>query len=299
MASSPSLRVLVSGASGLVGGALTEALTIDGHHVEHLVRSPASPGVRWDPAAGLVDAKALAGFDAVVHLAGENIAEGRWTDAKKARIRGSRVDGTRLLCEALATAPPRVFVGASAIGYYGSRGDEVMVESSAPGDDFLADVCVAWEQASAALESKCRVVRPRIGVVLSTNGGALAKMRTPFRLGLGGRIGSGRQWMSWISIDDLVAVLRHCLTDDGLVGPCNAVAPQPVTNAEFTAALGHALRRPTLLPMPALAARALFGEMGDALLLSSTRVAPQALEQRGFRFRHPDVTSALHALLAD
>lgn len=292
---------LITGSSGLIGTAVASAVRQGGGRVVCLVRRPerADDEVEWDPERGTVDRARLEGLDAVVHLAGENIAAGRWNAAKKARIAGSRVEGTRRLCEALAACarPPRVFVGASAIGYYGDRGDQVMTEECAPGTDFLARVCVDWEDASRDLEAVARVVRPRIGVVLSRHGGALHRMLPPFRLGLGGRIGSGRQWLSWIALDDLVALLLHVIADDGIVGAYNATAPRPVTNAEFAQTLARALRRPAVLPLPALAVRCLFGEMGDALLLSSTRVVPQRLTAAGFAFRHPELDGALRAML--
>ena len=293
------MKVLLSGATGLVGTAVGAALWRDGHEVGALVRREPRPGeVRWDPAAGDIDQGGLAGFDAVVHLAGENIAEGRWTDAKKARIRDSRVDGTALLCTALAAQPPKVFVGASAIGYYGNRGDAVMTEDSAPGDDFLADTCVAWERSSDVLAATaCRVVRLRIGVVLSRDGGALQKMLLPFKLGLGGRVGSGRQYVSWITLDDLVAVILRALSADRMAGPHNAVAPEPVSNRELTATLAKVLRRPAILPVPAAVLRLGLGEMADALLLSSTRVVPAALTALGHEFAHPNLEAALRAVL--
>ena len=296
-------RVVISGASGLIGGALAGALAADGHAVGRLVRP--GPAVRlgdvaWDPTAGRIDAAALEGADAVVHLAGESIAAGRWTAARKRAIRDSRVGGTRLLAEAVAglRRPPRVLVSASAVGYYGDRGDEPLTEASAPGQGFLAEVAVAWEAAAEpARRAGLRVVHPRIGLVLAAAGGALPKMLTPFRLGLGGVIGDGRQQVSWIALDDLVSVLRHLLTTDSLAGPVNAVAPAPVDNRELTRTLARVLGRPALLPLPASVVRLVFGEMGLALLLASARVLPARLEATGFRFRNPTLEAALRAVL--
>lgn len=271
--------------------------------VTRLVRTrPASAtgDAWWNPEAGQIDPPGPDGFDAVVHLAGEGIATGRWTAARKARIRDSRIHGTTLLAGAIARAarPPRVLVSASAIGYYGDRGEAVLKEDAAPGQGFLPDVCRAWEEATSPAEGRgVRVVRLRIGVVLSPKGGALAKMLPPFRLGLGGRLGSGRQYMSWVSLDDLVGVIRAALQNEALRGPVNAVSPQPVTNTAFTAALAAALHRPAIFPMPAAAARLLFGEMADALLLASARVEPARLTAAGHVFRHPTLPAALRDLL--
>jgi len=298
------LRVVVSGASGLVGSALVPALRASGHRVDRLSRrSPAagSTDVQWDPAQGRLDSRALEGVDAVVHLAGESIAAFRWTAAVRERIRRSRVDGTRLLSQTLASLErrPRVLVAASAVGYYGNRGDATLTEESGSGSGFLADVCREWEAASEpARASGIRVVHPRLGVVLAGQGGALPRMARPFRLGMGGMIGSGRQYLSWIGIDDLVRVVELCLALDTLAGPVNAVAPTPVTNQELTRVLGRVLGRPTLVPFPAPAVRMLLGEMGQALLLDSARVVPRRLERAGFRFWHPGLESALRAALA-
>lgn len=296
------MKILVTGSSGLVGSSLVPFLTTGGHEVLRLVRSAEkSEGVvRWDPKRGEIDGEGLEGLDAVVHLAGENIASGRWTDEVKESIRRSRVEGTRLLAEALAARrqPPKVLVCASAIGFYGDRGVEVMTETSAAGTGFLAEVCRDWEAASqAAIDQGIRVVHVRIGVVLSAEGGALAKMLTPFRLGLGGVVGSGDQYMSWIALDDVVGALHHCLMDDSVRGPVNGVAPHPVTNREYTKTLGSVLSRPTLLPMPAFAVRLAFGEMGDELLLSSTRVEPRKLLASGYAHRCPELRGALEHLL--
>jgi uncharacterized protein (TIGR01777 family) len=256
--------------------------------------------VPWDPAARSIATPGLEGLDAVVHLAGESIASGRWTAEKKARIRNSRVQGTQVLCEAFGqlARPPQVLVSASAIGYYGDRGTTVLREESRPGSDFLAEVCRAWEAATApAVQRGIRVVLLRFGVVLSANGGALAKMLLPFKLGLGGVIGSGQQYMSWIALDDVIGAIQHALSTESLHGPANAVAPHPVTNREFTKTLGRVLRRPTLVPLPAFAARLAFGEMADALLLASQRVEPGRLLQSGYVFRYPELENALRHLL--
>lgn len=297
-----SRRVVVSGASGLIGSALVDVLASRGHRVVRLVRRPAAGGgaeIAWDAARGVVDSDALEGADAVIHLAGKNIA-GRWTAAVKREILESRTAGTRLLASALAALrrPPGVLVSASAVGYYGDRGDRTVTEDSPPGTGFLPDVAKAWEAAAQpAVEAGIRVVHPRIGIVLSARGGALAQMLPPFRLGLGGVIGSGRQHMSWIALDDVVAALEHLAFGSALSGPVNAVAPHPVTNREFAATLGRVLRRPTVLPLPAFMVRLLFGEMGQALLLEGARVLPTRLEASGFRFRYPRLEEALRAEL--
>jgi uncharacterized protein len=301
------MRVIVTGATGLVGRALIRSLLADGHEVTRLVRggaqgfrAPGTAAVHWDPERGEIDAKELEGHDAAVHLAGESIAEGRWDDEKKRRILESRVKGTRLLAEALAglSEKPKVLVSASAVGFYGDRGDEVVREESASGTDFLSEVCREWEKATLqASQAGLRVVHLRIGVVLSAEGGALPKMLTPFKLGVGGRVGSGRQYMSWITLDDLVAVIRRAMEDESLRGPVNAVAPRPVTNAEFTKALGRVLGRPTIFPVPAFAARLAFGEMADALLLSGVRVEPARLSEAGHQFKHTEIEGALRSVL--
>jgi uncharacterized protein (TIGR01777 family) len=296
--------VAVTGSSGFLGSALVSSLAAAGHRVIPLVRREVRPGedaLHWDPVSGAIASPGPAIADAVVHLAGESIAGGRWTAAKKQRIRESRVDATRRLTETLTrlAKPPAVLVCASAIGYYGSRGDEILSEESAPGVGFLADVGREWEAATATASARgIRVVNLRIGVVLSPAGGALAKMLTPFRLGLGGVIGGGAQWMSWIALDDAIGALRHALVTEALRGPVNAVAPTPVTNAEFTRTLGRVLRRPTLVPMPAFAARLALGEMADELLLASQRVMPVRLLASRYEFRHSTLEGALRSLLA-
>ena len=296
------MQVLMTGSGGLIGSALAPALAADGHRVRRLRRSPATEpdATSWNPADGTFAPGALDGIDAVVHLAGEGIASGRWTAARKARIRDSRVDDTRRLAEALAAldAPPRVLVAASAIGFYGERGDELLDEAAAPGTGFLPEVSRAWEASAApARDAGIRVVHLRIGIVLSPAGGALGQMLLPFKLGVGGVLGSGNQYMSWIAIDDVVGIARHALADDALSGPVNAVAPQAVTNQEFTRTLGRVLRRPTILPAPAFALRIALGEMADALLLASTRVDPAALRAGAFEFEYPELEGALRQLL--
>jgi hypothetical protein len=294
------MKILVTGSTGFIGSALLAALAAGGHQVTRLVRRPAAAGeVRWDPAAGTIDAGGLEGHDAVVHLAGENIA-GRWTPAKKQRIRLSRVHGTRLLAETLAklSRRPRALLCASAVGYYGHRGQELLREDSPPGKGFLAETCVEWEAAARpAADAGLRVSHLRIGVVLHPAGGALKQMLLPFKLGLGGVVGSGEQYMSWIALDDLVGIFQYALASDSLRGPANAVAPNPVTNREFTKTLGKVLSRPTIFPMPAFAARLAFGEMADELLFSSTRVEPAKLAASGYRFAYADLEGALRHLL--
>jgi uncharacterized protein len=296
------MNVLITGSSGLLGSALIPSLTAAGHRVTRLVRSQRSRkegDVYWNPEVGLLDPVALEAIDAAVHLAGESIAA-RWTAEKKTRILQSRVASTRLLAERLGQIQdrPKVFVCASAIGYYGDRGDQILTEESAPGSGFLYDVCRQWEAATGLAEERgIRTVRLRIGVVLSKTGGALAKMLPPFRMGLGGRLGAGTQYMSWIAIDDLVGSVHHALATDALRGAVNAVAPNPVTNLEFTKTLGKVLRRPTIFPVPALAVRLLFGEMGQELLLGSTRVEPRRLQESGYGFRHLTLEKALRAVL--
>jgi uncharacterized protein (TIGR01777 family) len=296
--------VAITGSSGLVGTALVHALEADGHLVRPVVRRAARPGaneIRWDPDQGMIDAAEFAGVDAVVHLAGENIAAHRWTQSFKDKILESRVRSTKLLCDTLAglASKPSDLISASAIGYYGSRGDELVDESATNGRGFLAEVCQQWEAATVpARDADIRIVNLRIGFVLSKDGGGLAKMLTPFRLGAGGVIGSGSQYMSWIAIDDLVRVIQFTLSAAALVGPVNAVAPNPVTNREFTKTLGNVLHRPTVLPMPAFAAKLAFGEMADDMLLGGARVEPRALSNARFEFRYPKLDAALRHILA-
>lgn len=296
------MKVLITGSTGLIGSALVPFLTAGGHEVTRLVRSEPREGgseFQWDPDAGEIDPGAFAGTDAVVHLAGENIS-GRWTEAKKARILESRVGGTRTVAQALAglSEPPKVLVGSSAVGYYGDRGDEVLAEESSSGSLFLSEVCRQWEAATEPAAKKgIRVVNLRTAPVLTPAGGPLAQLLTPFRLGLGGVVGSGRQYFPWITIDDLIGAIHHALITDSVRGPVNAAAPQQVTNHEFTKTLGRVLGRPTLFPLPAFAARLAFGEVADELLLASQRVEPVRLLASGYRFRFSDLEAALRHLL--
>lgn len=293
-------RILIGGASGLIGSALAQAFLSGGQEVHRLVRrSPQSPNeIAWDPMRP-VAATLVSGFDAVIHLSGESIA-GRWTGAKKRRIRDSRVVSTENLARALALAAmkPSVFVAASAIGFYGDRGDEVLTEQSAGGEGFLSGVCREWEAVTkAASAAGIRVVNLRTGMVLSRKGGALPQMLLPFRWGLGGRIGSGRQWWSWIHMDDLVAAVSNTLENRDLRGAVNTVSPNPVSNAEFTETLGHILGRPRIFAVPGFAVRFAFGEFATEGLLGSARVFPARLSQAGFRFRYPALEMALENLL--
>ncbi len=293
----PPLRIAITGASGLVGTQLRAFLSGGGHTVLSLVRrAPAAGEVRWDPLGGTIDTDALEGVDAVIHLAGESVAE-RWTPARKRAIRESREIGTRTLAEGLARMkrPPRVLVSASAIGWYGAnRGDEPVDETSAPGNDFLAEVALAWEAATAPAEQAgVRVVHARIGVVLSAAGGALERMLTPAKLGALGPIGSGRQYMSWIALDDTIGAIHHLLYADDVRGPVNLTAPEPVPQAEFARTLGHVLHRPSFAPLPAFVVKAMFGEMGENVLLGGQRVIPRRLQEQGFTFLRPRLEDAL------
>lgn len=297
-------RVLVSGSSGPIGKALLPTLRANGAHITRLVRNNDPPSysdeqtIPWHPEQPL-SAEVLSGFDAVIHLAGESIV-GRWTEAKKTKIRDSRVIGTRNLAQSLAQAKhrPQIFLCSSAIGYYGNRGDETLTEESAPGTGFLAEVCQEWEAAThPAAEAGIRTVAIRTGVVLSREGGALAKMLPAFKMGAGGRIGDGRQWMSWIDVQDLVGAIHHILKSDLLYGPVNMVAPKPVTNAEFTQTLASVLSRPAVFPMPAFAVKLVFGEMGETVLLGSQRVEPTQLVSSGYPFRFRDLRTSLQNTL--
>jgi len=297
------MNVLVSGGGGFIGSALVPRLRAAGHRVAVLTRRPAAGAdtIPWDPAAGRLDAAAVEGFDAVVHLAGESIGAGRLTAARRRAIMDSRAAGTRLLAAALAAARrrPDVLVSASGINYYGSRGDDVLREDAPSGEGFLAGVCRAWEEATRpAAAAGIRVAILRTAMVLAPDGGALARMLPLFRAGVGGPLGPGSQWWSWITRDDQVAVIERALADRGLAGPVNAAAPGAVTNRDFTRILASVLRRPAVLPAPAFALRLALGELADELLLASIRVAPAALAARGFRFADPDLEGALRRMLA-
>jgi uncharacterized protein (TIGR01777 family) len=295
--------VAISGASGLLGSALADSLRADGHRVLRFVRGgiTGDDQIGWDPDAGRIDAPALEGIDAVVHLAGESIGEHKWTPDQKRRIHDSRTKGTAVLAAAVASREqkPRVFVSASAVGYYGDRGDEILTEDSAPGEGFLAGVCRDWEdETRPAADAGVRTVNVRTGIVLARHGGALKQMLLPFRLGLGGKQGSGKQWMSWIAIDDHIAALRCAIDDERLRGAVDFTAPNPVTNADFAHALGRALHRPTVLPTPMFPLKLRYGaELVDALLLAGQRVLPARLEAIGFPFRYPVLAPALEAIL--
>lgn len=288
------MNILIGGSSGLVGRALVAHLESRGHEVTRLVRghSENARTLTWDPTNGELNLPTETPFDAVVHLGGANIAEGRWTRKRKRELRDSRLQGTDLLARVISRlpAPPKVFACASAVGIYGHRGDEELDEDARPADDFLGRLAQDWEAAcNPAVAAGIRVLNLRLGVVLSSEGGALAKMLTPFRLGLGGRLGTGRQYMSWISLPDTVRAIEFCLSSESLAGPINLVSPRPVTNSEFTLALAEALDRPAVFPAPAFLLRLLLGEMADAALLASTRAIPTRLIEHGFTFAHPDV----------
>lgn len=302
------MKILMTGSSGLVGTALTSALASAGHTVCRLVRPQSATdkgskdgfAVAWNPATGELGGAGV-GADAVVNLAGASIADGRWTAERKALLRSSRIDTTRALVNALAkmNARPNVLVSASAIGIYGNRGDETLTEESKPGTDFLAGLAREWEAEALKAEALgIRLVLARFGIILAREGGALPKMMLPFKIGAGGKLGSGRQWMSWLTLEDVVGILRFAIENASVRGVINAVSPRPLQNAEFTKALAKAIHRPALFSAPAFALRLALGEMAGALLLSSQRVTPQALEKLGYRFLHPDLTSALAAILA-
>jgi uncharacterized protein len=303
------MKILVTGSTGLVGTALVRDLQHAGHIVCRLVRPGTNAeairgsggfDVKWDPSTGELGAAGV-GADAVVNLAGASIADARWTPERKKLLRSSRVDTTRALVNALAkmAARPRVIVSASAIGYYGDRSDEVLNEDSPPGKDFLSELAVEWESEAEKAEALgIRVVRTRFGVILARDGGALPEMARPFRFGVGGKIGSGQQWISWVSLEDVAAILRVALEDGTVRGPINVVSPQPVRNAEFTLALAAALHRPAFIPVPAPVLRLVLGEMADALLLSSRRVVPERLQKLGYRFLHSDLPATLTSLLS-
>jgi uncharacterized protein (TIGR01777 family) len=299
------MRILVSGSTGFLGTALTDTLEREGHTMVRLARpdtgdldagSDRAQTVLWDPVGGLFNAEAAEGADALVHLAGASIADGRWNAARKNLLRTSRIEATRHLMAALSRLkqPPRVIVTSSAIGYYGDRADETLTEASAPGTDFLSALCRAWEAETArGAEFGARVVMLRFGIILAAHGGALPRMALPFKLGAGGKLGSGRQWMSWLTLAEAVGIIRFALVNSGLSGPTNAVTPNPVQNSDFTDTLAMTLHRPALFPAPAFALRLALGEMADALLLISQRVKPSRLEQTGYRFAQPELLPAL------
>jgi len=296
------VKILVTGASGLIGSHLLPDLRSRGHEVVPIKRQHSSDGIYWNPDAGEIESDKLDGADAIVNLAGAGVAE-RWTKIHKQEIYDSRIKGTALLASAISTLKnkPQVFVCASAIGFYGERGPEVLTENSTAGNNFLAKVCADWEtQAKNVEQSGVRVVSLRFGIVLSTRGGALQKMLVPFQMGAGGRLGSGEQYMSWISIDDAVAAIRFAIESDKLTGPVNVVAPTPVSNIEFTNALGHVLHRPTVMPVPVVMAHLAFGaEMADQVLLASDRVLPEKLKSAGFQYAYPDLEKALAHVVND
>jgi len=298
------MRVLITGASGLVGGALSAALRAEGHSAGAFVRSgkPTSSGdVAWNPNTVDIDLNAAESADAIVNLAGASIGGGRWTAERKALLRSSRVNLTESLVRGLNAlkSKPKLLVSASAIGYYGDRGDETLTESSAPGDDFLAQLSRDWEAAAMQAETLgIRTVIVRFGIVLSAQGGALPRMLTPFKMGVGGKLGSGRQWMSWISLDDTVSAIRHAIVTPSMRGPVNVVAPNPARNSDFTRALARQLHRPALFPAPSFMLRLMLGEMADALLLGSQRVSPTKLAETNFVFRFPALDAALQHALA-
>jgi uncharacterized protein (TIGR01777 family) len=292
------MKIVVSGSTGLIGSALCSFLSANNHHVLRLVRKTTAgrDEIGWDPSSGKLDPGRLEGIDAVIHLAGENIAAGRWTEERKRRIRESRINGTRLLAETLArlSHPPKCWISVSAVGYYGDRGEEVLDEKSGPGSGFLADLCRDWEEATEpASEQGMRIVIPRLGTVLSPKGGALSLMLPVFRMGIGGRIGNGRQYMSWIALEDLVGIFNHAIRSESLKGPVNAVSPHPVTNLEFSKTLGRILSRPVAFALPSFAARLVFGEMADEALLASARVSPARLRDSNYIFRFPELEPAL------
>jgi len=297
------MKIIISGASGLVGSALVPDLTNNGHDVVRLVRAPRQPSrgeAIWDPANGDLDPSVLEGADVVINLNGRSIGQGRWNARVKDELRSSRIDATTTITAAIARCekPPSLLINASAVGYYGDRGDEVLDEDSAPGTGFLADLSRDWEQAALAAQSNgTRVVLLRFGIIVA-DGGALEKMLLPFKLGLGGPMGSGRQFWPWVAMADVLGVIRFAMENPGLSGPVNVVSPQETRCSDFTRSLGSALRRPAVLPMPAFAARLALGEMGDALLLASQRARPRALEEAGYAFETPDLRHAIHDALS-
>ncbi|MFA6915332.1 MAG: TIGR01777 family oxidoreductase [Parachlamydiales bacterium] len=294
------MKIAIAGASGLIGNRLIPFLESKGHRVTKIVRSASSNGeIHWDPSNHQIDATLLEGMDVIINLAGENIASGRWTEDRKKKILNSRIDGTRTLSEAVQKlqSPPQLFINASAIGIYGNRGNETLTEDSAPGAGFLADVCQQWEKAIVPLPHT-RVVMLRFGAVLDPNGGILGKMLLPFKIGLGGVIGGGEQYISWVDISDLLDVFEFVISNNMLTGPVNAVAPDPVTNYEYTKTIGEVLSRPTFFSMPEFVARFAFGEMADEMILCSEKVLPSKLTANGFSFKHPKLKQSLEHLLA-
>jgi uncharacterized protein (TIGR01777 family) len=298
------MKILISGGTGLIGKELTKQLKNDGHEVVLLSRTTGTGKVEWNPEQGKFDASLIKGFDAIVNLAGESIAgdnpiQGRWTSSRKEKILNSRVKATKLLSEAILNSdnPPKVFVSASAIGFYGDRSDEKLTEESSNGKGFLAEVCNAWEKESQITKDKTRLVNARIGIVLSNDGGALASMLPPFKFGVGGILGNGKQYMSWISIEDAARSIIHSITNDDINGIINIVSPNPVTNFDFTKILGNVIKRPTIFPVPTFGIKILFGEMGEELLLSSGRVIPQKLIDTGFKFKFEHLANALKIIL--
>jgi hypothetical protein len=295
------LKVAITGSSGLIGSSLISFLSGKSVTVSKILReNPEDDDISWKPEDGDWSSAFLGGVDGIVHLAGENIASGKWTKKKKGKIRNSRIEGTKRLCDHILKllTPPSVLICASAIGYYGNRGVEFLNEGSSRGSGFLPDVCLGWEEATEPIsKAGIRVVNVRFGIVLSKDGGALAKMLTPFKMGMGGKVGSGTQYMSWVAMDDVTGAIHHTLVTDSLRGPVNVTAPNPVTNKEFTNTLGEVIKRPAVVPMPAFAAKLAFGEMANDLLLASTKVAPKKLADSGYQFQYPELENALRNIL--
>ncbi|MDP6924812.1 MAG: TIGR01777 family oxidoreductase [Candidatus Scalindua sp.] len=295
------MKVAITGSSGLIGSSLISFLSGKSVTVSKILReNPEDDDISWKPEDGDWSSAFLGGVDGIVHLAGENIASGKWTKKKKGKIRNSRIEGTKRLCDHILKllTPPSVLICASAIGYYGNRGVEFLNEGSSRGSGFLPDVCLGWEEATEPIsKAGIRVVNVRFGIVLSKDGGALAKMLTPFKMGMGGKVGSGTQYMSWVAMDDVTGAIHHTLVTDSLRGPVNVTAPNPVTNKEFTNTLGEVIKRPAVVPMPAFAAKLAFGEMANDLLLASTKVAPKKLADSGYQFQYPELENALRNIL--
>ncbi len=294
------MKILISGSHGLLGSGLISYLQTAGHQLTRLIRQPGD-GIVWNPETGYIDQKSMEGFDAIIHLAAENIGLGLWTKKKKEKIKSSRIKGTTLLANTIAAMnrPPSVFISASAIGFYGDRGTVILDETSAPGDSFLARVCQDWEKATLAAgrQAGTRVVQTRFGLILSSQGGILRRLRLPFKFGLGGKMGAGTQYQPWVVLDDVVVAIEYILFNPALAGPVNVVAPQAVTNYEFTEILGQVLRRPVFFSIPALLLKLILGDMARELLLSSARVLPQKLNDSGFKFNFPYLQPALQFLL--